>query len=597
MVHLARRSAPTSSPSATQLSMVVDRLSDVCIEATKTAMSLGHKIGLTEVRNELLFAGVVAHPERARRTLDQYGIMEDEAEMAAKQTLKEKGISTGVPSDNSDEPLPFGNDAKDILNEACRIADDMESQTVRSEHLLLALLGYNNGQPITNIPIGDTLKVVPVIKRRARFSVTTFCNDLVQSLPLISTEGDDSGPNRVVVTRGDTGTGSTLQQVGVDWTQLALEGKLDPVYGRQKEITSALRTLGRRRKNNPVLLGDPGVGKTAVAEGVALVLAQGLRAIQASQQGGGPKPLPRLGKMMGNGRQDEALSADEQAVISDALPQLPPCPASLVGTRLINIELASLVAGTGSRGSLEEKLKNLVKEATESNVILFIDELHNLIGAGGGGEGALNAANLLKPALARGELRVLGATTLVEYRRYIEADGALERRFQPLEIKEPTVYETLDILAALSPKYEEFHGVQYTYDALMAAAKLSDRYLPDRFLPDKAVDLIDEAGSKIKMNEEEGNNFEVTEDDIAAVISEMTGIPLGKLDRGEKERLKNLEVALSERVKGQQKAIRSVAKSIRRARSGMRDGKRPVASFLFCGSTGVGTLFNFAAPQ
>ena len=328
-------------------------------------------------------------------------------------------------------------------------------------------------------------------------------------------------------------------------------------------------------------------GKTAIAEGVALVLAEGLRAIQASQ--GGPKPLSRLGKLMGRGKTDEAPeeSANGQGYDPSLLPDLPPCPADLMGTRLISIDVTSLVAGTGSRGSLEEKMKKLIKEATENNVILFIDELHNLIGAGGGGEAALNAANLLKPALARGEVRVLGATTITEYRRYIEADGALERRFQPLQVKEPTVYETLDILAALSPKYEAFHGVKYSYESLVAAAKLSDRYLPDRFLPDKAVDLIDEAGSKIKMREE-GDSMNVTEDDIADIISEMTGIPLGKLDRGEKDRLKNLEAALAERVKGQRPAIRSVAKSIRRARSGMRDGKRPVASFLFCGSTGVG---------
>jgi ATP-dependent Clp protease ATP-binding subunit ClpC len=389
--------------------------------------------------------------------------------------------------------------------------------------------------------------------------------------------------------RGDTGAnGSTLQEVGVDWTQLALDGKLDPVFGRDAEIRSALRTLGRRRKNNPVLLGDPGVGKTAVAEGVATVLAQGLLTLQAAQEG--QAPLSRMGNMMSSafGGVSKTKDDDVDGTVP-AMPPLPPCPATLIGTRLISIELASLVADTASRGSFEEKLKNLVKEATESNVILFIDELHNLVGAGGGGEGALNAANLLKPALARGELRVLGATTTPEYRRYIEADGALERRFQPLNVKEPTVYETLDILAALSPKYEDFHGVKYAYEALVAAAKLSDRYLTDRFLPDKAVDLMDEAGSKVKMREEDDSDtFNVTEDDIASVISELTGIPLGKLDRGEKARLKNLETALAERVKGQPLAIRSVAKSIRRARSGMRDGKRPVASFLFCGSTGVG---------
>ena len=230
-----------------------------------------------------------------------------------------------------------------------------------------------------------------------------------------------------------------------------------------------------------------------------------------------------------------------------------------------------------------------MKEASQSNVILFIDEIHNLIGTGGGGDGAMNAANLLKPALARGELRVLGATTTPEYRRYIEKDGALERRFQPLDVKEPTVYETLDILAAISPKYEEFHGVEYTYNALLSAAKLSNRYISDRFLPDKAIDLIDEAGSMIKMVED-GESFFVTEDAIEEVISEISGIPLGKLDTGEKARLKNIEEDIKERIKGQNAAVRVVAKSIRRARSGMRDGKRPVASLMFCGPTGVGKV-------
>ena len=256
---------------------------------------------------------------------------------------------------------------------------------------------------------------------------------------------------------------------------------------------------------------------------------------------------------------------------------------------MINIELAGLVAGTSNRGDFERKVKNLIKEASDNNVILFIDEIHNLIGTGGGGDGAMNAANLLKPALARGELRLLGATTTPEYRRYIEKDGALERRFQPLEVKEPSVYETLNILAAISTKYEEFHGVEYTYNALLSATKLSNRYISDRFLPDKAIDLIDEAGSMVKMTEE-GESFYVTEDAIEKVISEITGIPLGKLDTGEKARLKNLEQEIEERIKGQEQAVRAVAKSIRRARSGMRDGKRPVASLMFCGPTGVGKV-------
>ncbi len=335
-----------------------------------------------------------------------------------------------------------------------------------------------------------------------------------------------------------------------------------------------------------------GVGKTAVAEGIAQVLANGLREVKEIVEDGKPtsKIRQRIGNILMRGKRKGEVNVDSEVSGTEIVDyELPPCPKSLMGARLVSIELAGLVAGTSNRGDFEKKIKALISEASQNNVILFIDEIHNLIGTGGGGDGAMNAANILKPALARGELRILGATTTPEYRRYIERDGALERRFQPLEVKEPTVFETLDILAAISPKYEEYHGVEYTYNALLSATKLSNRYITDRFLPDKAIDLIDEAGSMVKMNEDDETYF-VTEDAIAAVISEITGIPLGKLDNGEKTRLNNLEQEMGKRIKGQDPAVRAVAKAIRRARSGMRDGKRPVASMLFCGPTGVGKL-------
>ena len=314
--------------------------------------------------------------------------------------------------------------------------------------------------------------------------------------------------------------------------------------------------------------------------------------MQEAQQSS--NPISKLSSKIGNFVQGNNDNKESNAETEDDESQefeniLPPCPSSLIGARVISIELAGLVAGTSNRGDFEKKMKNLIKEASESNVILFVDEIHNLIGTGGGGDGAMNAANLLKPALARGELRLMGATTTPEYRKYIEKDGALERRFQPLDVKEPTVYETLDILGAISPKYEEFHGVKYTYNGLVAATKLSNRYINDRFLPDKAIDMIDEAGSMIKMAED-GEQFYVTEDAIQTVVAEITGIPVGKLDTGEKTRLKNLEEELEKRIKGQRPAVRSVSKAIRRARSGMRDGKRPVSSLLFCGPTGVGKV-------
>jgi ATP-dependent Clp protease ATP-binding subunit ClpC len=327
-----------------------------------------------------------------------------------------------------------------------------------------------------------------------------------------------------------------------------------------------------------ILFTEPGVGKTAVAEAIAQVLAS-----SAMEEGEQKKPRFSIKNPFKKNNDNDSESSEQREV--DYI--LPKCPTSLAGARLISIDLASLVAGTANRGDFEKKVQNLIKEASTSNVILFIDEIHNLIGTGGGGDGTMNAANLLKPALARGDLRILGATTTPEYRRYIEKDGALERRFQPLEIKEPSVDETIDILATIMPRYEEYHGVEYTSNALVAAAKLSDRYVTDRFLPDKAIDLLDEAGSMIKMREEEENSF-VTEDTVCEVISEISGIPIGRLDTGEKARLKNLDDEIGKRIKGQDQAVSAVSKAIRRSRSGMRDPKRPVSSFLFVGPTGVG---------
>jgi len=582
--------APTTS-ARTSLSMLIDSLSDDCVAAVKESHDIGNDIGTTSLTKELLFAGIVRHPERARKIIAKYNIDSDEVKQAALDVIKfgPRNELQEIPAPEERKPLPFGADTKLLLNQAFAIAESMESKVTRSEHVLLALMGYNNGKKIDKSPVIGVLQKMKSISRTdTGFKIFNFCEDLVNELPMTPIEEDTTVRREAVVIGGSSGNTNTLAEVGVDMTQLALDGKYDAVFGRDKEIRSVLRTLGRRRKNNPCLIGDPGVGKTAVAEAIAQVLAVPLREMEEKREK--DNKLPAMSKLVRNPfakKEQEGAGATDETAEELLGYDLPNCPVSLVGARLINVELASLVAGTANRGDFEKKVKKLIEEASKTNVILFIDEIHNLVGTGGGGDGAMNAANLMKPALARGDLRLMGATTTPEYRRYIEKDGALERRFQPLEICEPTEAETLDILAAIFPKYEEFHGVEYTSKSLLAATKLSSRYITDRFLPDKAIDLLDEAGSMVKMTEE-GENFFVTEDAITEVISDLTGIPMGKLDTGEKSRLRNLEEEMKLRIKGQDPAVHSVAKSIRRARSGMRDMKRPVASFMFCGPTGVG---------
>ncbi len=389
----------------------------------------------------------------------------------------------------------------------------------------------------------------------------------------------------------------TLNQFGRDLTQLAKSGKFDPVIGREKEIERVIQILSRRTKNNPVLLGEPGVGKTAVAEGLAQEIAAG--------------NVPEL----------------------------------LKGKRVFSLDLSSVIAGAKYRGEFEERLKKAMEEIIKAgNIILFVDEMHTIIGAGAA-EGAIDASNILKPSLARGELQLIGATTLNEYRKYVEKDAALERRFQSVMVGEPTVEETVQILKGIREKYEAHHGVKISDSAIEAAAKLSSRYITDRFLPDKAIDLVDEACSRVrlgaltlppdikelekeietvknekkeainsqdfekaavlrdkekelnesisKMREEWKNTSaqsagEIGEDEIAEVISAWTKIPVKKLAREESERLKNLEEVLHERVIGQTQAVTAVSRAIRRGRVGLKDPKRPIGSFIFLGPTGVG---------
>ncbi|EED95955.1 member of the clp superfamily, regulatory gamma subunit, partial [Thalassiosira pseudonana CCMP1335] len=513
----------------------MDKLSDGCIKAISFSQDASHNLGVSTLENEMLLVGMVrsagADDIEARKILTSFGISPDGSLKAAETVLIKRGVAD-INNSKSGEglpPLPFSDSVKKTLSEAVSIADRMGSGAVLPGHVLLAVLEYDD-----------------------RYSVATEDAEKCAGLAVLQKTAESS-PVTLIVVGGNEGMSTpTLDKVGIDLTEMAREGRLDAVYGRENEIRMCLRTLGRRRKSNPCLIGEAGVGKTAIAEGVAQCLAE-------------------------------------------SLPPLPPCPRALQGFRVVSVDMASLVAGMKFRGDFEERIQNLIKEASSTPTILFIDELHTLIGAGGGGgDGGMSAANLMKPALARGEIRVIGATTISEYRQYIEKDGALERRFQPILVNEPTVDEAIEILTAVTPRYEEFHGVRYTPFAIDAAVRLAERYINDRFLPDKAIDLLDEAGSMVKLADDGEEDdlpddfFVVTDDNVATVVSEISGIPVGKLDRDEKAKLMRLEADIAKRVKGQDPAVNSVARAIRRARSGLRDQTKPVATFLFCGPTGVG---------
>jgi ATP-dependent Clp protease ATP-binding subunit ClpC len=548
-------------------SRFTERAEKVLMLAQEEARRLGHNV----VGTEHLLLGLVHEGEGvAAKALKNLGV---DLGRLRSETLKLVGKGEGA----NIFKLAFTPRAKRVLELAWDEARQMGVNYIGTEHILLGLIREGEGVA------AQVLRAMNVDAGKVRQQVFALLGGAKAAGP--------KGPART-----PTNT-PTLNQFGRDLTQLAREDKLDPVIGRSQEIERVIQVLSRRTKNNPALLGEPGVGKTAIAEGLALKIVKG----------------------------------DVPDVLADK--------------RVVSLDLGGLVAGTKFRGEFEDRLKKVMDEVQQAgNVILFLDEMHTIIGAGAA-EGAIDAANILKPALARGELQCIGATTIDEYRKYIEKDAALERRFQPIMVGEPSVEDALEILRGLRDRYEAHHRVKITDEALEAAVKLSDRYINDRYLPDKAIDLIDEAGSRVRLRNLEvpedikeleaklgeirkekeaaisSEEFEkaaqlrdkeqelekqikerqeeltkergkqegvVTPEDISEIVSMWTGIPVAKLAEEEAERLLKLEKVLHERVVGQEEAVVAVSKAVRRARAGLKDPSRPVGSFIFLGPTGVG---------
>ena len=542
--------------------------------STQAASELGHNY----VGTEHLLVGLLLEEEGvAARVLDANGVKADKVKELISQlifpnqnvgTIGETGYTPG---------------AVRVLNQSYREAVRFKAPLIGTEHLLIAMIRESDCAAVRLLNTMDvSLQKLYVDLRSAMGEDGADAREELQS----SRAGKDSSAST-----------PTLNSFSRDLTKLAREGMLDPVIGRESEIQRVVQILSRRTKNNPCLIGEPGVGKTAVVEGLAQMIAGGN------------------------------------------------VPETIADRRVMTLDLSGMVAGSKYRGEFEERIKKVISEVTEDgNVLLFLDEIHTIIGAGGA-EGAIDASNILKPSLARGEIQLIGATTREEYRKYIEKDAALERRFQPVVVEEPTEEQSIAILKGLRPKYEEHHKVTITDDALVAAVRLSSRYINDRFLPDKAIDLIDEAASKIRLTtyvepaeiksltedidkleiqkeqaikneayekagdikkrqqkkreriekirekwqkEKTSRKLTVGEGEIADVVSGWTKIPVRKLAEEESERLRKLESILHERVVGQEEAVTAVAKAIRRGRVGLKDPKRPIGSFLFLGPTGVG---------
>jgi len=543
--------------------------------ALQLAIELAEECHHQYIGTEHILLGLVREGTAvAGKVLKANNVTEDKImEMIAKFISTDGKLSVADPSG-------YTPSARRVLEQAMQESKESGSRLVGTEHLLLAILKDGNcvaSRIITTLG-ASTQKIYSQL------------NSAMGRDQFVEEKADKERSGRVSQT-------PTLDQFSRDLTALAREGKLDPVVGREREIMRMIQILSRRTKNNPCLVGEPGVGKTAVVEGLA------------------------------------------NRIVANNVPEV------IENKRLLTLDLSAMVAGSKYRGEFEERIKRVIAEAgADGEVLLFIDEIHTIIGAGGA-EGALDAANILKPALARGELQIIGATTLEEYRKHIEKDAALERRFQPITVEEPSEEESIAILRGIKEKYEEHHKVRIDDEAILAAVKLSARYINDRYLPDKAIDLIDEASSKLRIThsgepktikrlreqllllegekedcirkedfeaaslikkkqeqkkkkldkvleewkqDKEENQLHVTESDIALIVSDWTRIPAEKLSESESEKLKKLEQMLHARVIGQDEAVHAVAQAIKRGRVGLKDPKRPIGSFMFLGPTGVG---------
>ncbi len=556
-----------------------DRVRKVLQMAREEAARLHHEY----VGTEHILLGLIREGEGvAAAVLTNLNVDLEEIQQKIEETVKKGKAAAAAGPD-----LPYTSRAKKVLELAMSEARELNHSYVGTEHLLLGLLREEKGIA------AQVLTDAGVNLEQARAETLRLLGSEMPATPA----GGGTGAQPTPPKSEKKSKTPALDHFCRDLTQLAAEGSLDPTIGRQKEIERVMEILSRRKKNNPVLIGEPGVGKTAIVEGLAQLIASGQ------------------------------------------------CPDALKDHRVLSLDMAAVIAGTKYRGQFEERLKAVINEiAQNKNIILFIDELHTLVGAGAA-EGAVDASNMLKPALARGELQCVGASTLNEYRKYIEKDGALERRFQTVIVDPPTVEETIEILKGLRKRYEDHHRVVIPDETLVEAAKLSERYITDRFLPDKAIDVIDEAGARARLAAQvpppevaelkdklEGingdkeaavrdQNFEraaslrdserelqaeirrkqeewererqtrrptISEEGVAFIVSRWTGIPVTRLQEAETARLLRMEDELHESVVGQNEAIQVISRAIRRSRAGLKDPKRPIGSFIFSGPTGVG---------